>query len=75
MAGRDLVLPEKKSTDRWQRRVVEHEMDMKRREPRASLMGHLIDLARRLMGFEHAVVKPPRRAVQRESEESWPMRD
>ena len=75
VAGRGLVLSERKSSDRWQKRVVEHEMDMNRIEPRSSVMGWLIDLARRLMGFEHAVVRPPRRAVQRESEESWPTRD
>ena len=75
MAGRGLVLPETKSTDRWQGRIVEPEMDMNRREPRASVVGRLIDLARRLMGFDPAVVRPPRRAVQRESEEAWPSRD
>jgi len=50
-------------------------MDMNRHEPRSSMTGRLIDLARRLMGFDPAVVKPPRRAVQRESEEAWPSRD
>ena len=75
MAGRGLGLPERKSTDRWQRRVVEHEMDMNRDERRSSVTGRLIDLARRLMGFDPAVVGPPRRAVQRESEEAWPSRD
>jgi hypothetical protein len=50
-------------------------MDMNRDERRSSVTGRLIDLTRRLMGFDPAVVRPPRRAVQRESEEAWPSRD
>ncbi len=59
----------------WRPRVVEHEMDMARMEERSSTFWWVIETARRLMGLDYRVVKPPRRAVERENEEAWPSRE
>ena len=61
--------------DHWQSRVVEHELDMDRMDHRSSLLSWLIAITRRLMGLDHGIVKPPRRAVERENEEAWPSRE
>lgn len=63
------------SENHWHPRVVEHEMDMARMEERSSTFWWLIESARRLMGLDYRVVKPPRRAVERENEEAWPSRE
>ena len=64
-----------RADENWPRRVVDHEIDMDRMDRRASPLGWFIALARRLMGLEHRVVRPPRRAVERENEEAWPSRE
>ncbi len=61
--------------DHWRRRVVEHEMDMPRMGRQSTMLGWLIDVARRLMGLDPGRVGPPRRAIERESEEAWPSRE
>jgi hypothetical protein len=67
--------PQEGINDRSQRRVVEHEMDMERAEQRPPALGWLLGMARRLIGPESRIVRPPRRAVEREYEEAWPARD
>ena len=64
-----------KLNERSQRRVVEHEMDMERTAQRPPALGWLLGMARRLIGPESRIVRPPRRAVEREYEEAWPARD
>jgi hypothetical protein len=53
-------------------RVIEPELDMKRRRPRPSALGRILEMLRWLTPEGREAVGPPRRSVARELEEAWP---